>query len=312
MRCLTLADRLTTEGWKCIFACSEETIKTSLPLKQKPYELCLPHELGNKVDLLIVDHYNLDARFESECRSWTQKILVIDDLANRKHDCDILLDQTYGRNEADYAEFVPTHCKMLTGVDYALLRPQFTDARADYCQHHNGEIEQIFLFTSTNDYKQATHQILSALNNVTTQLKIDVVLDEKAKTFADIKGLIETSTHKITLHSNVSNMAEIMQNADLAIGAGGTSSWERCCLGLPACVVELADNQIQIMNNLEAAGAIINMGKVEDLSETVITDTVTSLIQEPEKVLAMSKKTAQICDGQGTQRTINEIQKCLN
>lgn len=310
MRCLTLADALSENGWKCIFASSQETLETSIALKQSSYDLCQPHELGGLADILIVDHYGLDISFERECRSWAKKILVIDDLADRQHDCDILLDQTYARDKADYSGLAPEECKFLTGVEYALLRPQFVGMREQSLQRESrkGALKRLFIFMSTLDHKQVTNKILAALNEITVNLTVDVVLADKSKNFESVKELTNISKHNIKLHAHVSNMAALMASADLAIGAGGTTSWERCCLGLPACVIELADNQKTIMKNLEAAGAIINLGKAENLSQSTIASIIESLINKPEKVLSMSQKSAQICDGLGVQRTLDEIE----
>ena len=137
MRCLTLADALRDAGWSCAFATAAES-SAMVPALARSGHATIDiasddaGELGACVghaDLLIVDHYGLGAVFEGRARDWAGQVLVIDDLPNRPHDCDLLLDQTAGRGAGDYAGMVPDHCRLLLGADHALLRPQFLSAR---------------------------------------------------------------------------------------------------------------------------------------------------------------------------------------
>ena len=130
VRCLALANQLVAEGWTCHFACNEESKDCAPLLGRSGYDVInvadqdrkqsefLKETLPEGVDLLVVDHYGLDAVFETACRPWANKVLVIDDLADRSHDADLLLDQTLGRNVGDYHQLVPGHCRILSGPQF--------------------------------------------------------------------------------------------------------------------------------------------------------------------------------------------------
>ncbi|MGD9924458.1 MAG: hypothetical protein AB7V13_23890, partial [Pseudorhodoplanes sp.] len=113
-RCLTLADAFTNEGWSCSFAFRDGTLEAvpalkagshgllplSGPIDDEPSEI--QHGLGTNCDLLIVDHYERSASFETRCRDFADWILVLDDQPRRRHDADILLDATPRPNDTAY------------------------------------------------------------------------------------------------------------------------------------------------------------------------------------------------------------------
>ena len=79
-----------------------------------------------KFDSLIVDHYKLDHKWENKMRKFAEKIIVIDDLANRKHDCDFLIDQNlYEDNESRYEELVNKNTIKLLSPKYAIIKEEF-------------------------------------------------------------------------------------------------------------------------------------------------------------------------------------------
>ncbi len=311
VRCLTLANALSAEGWECMFSCPAETLKAVPALESSPYKIIPYHSLGRKYDLLIVDHYGLDIEFESSCRSWAKKILVIDDLADRSHDCDILLDQTFGRNTSDYKALVPKHCRLLMGSNYALLRPQFSENREKALlrrKEKDEKIENLLVFMGGTDPYNITEKVLDALLNIETSLNIDVIMGANAPYLKQVKCHINNiKQSNILLHINVENMALLMLKADLSIGAGGTTSWERCCLGLPTLVIQVADNQKVITHLLEEKRAIIDLGLHSELSADKVNNVLLSFMRNPGQLIEISQNAANICDGLGTQRVIQEI-----
>ncbi len=318
MRCLTLADELSHNRWDCVFACNDGA-RSIIPVLQN-YKLIPTENLDKKTDLLVVDHYRLDHIFESKSRSWADKILVIDDLADREHDCDILLDQTFRRNEHDYKSLVPNHCTILTGSKYALLRPQFSETRKESLERRNKQnfkLQRVFISLGMTNIFNITLKALCGLELYTdTPLQIDVILGKSASFIDNVKDQIDKMNncgfHNVKLHSNVENMAGLMMKADLAIGAGGTTSWERCCLGVPAIVIELADNQKKITDELDSAGAIINMGWHEYVSAKDLAGTLLNLSNNSDTMIKISRKVAGICDGYGVKRVTAEIENVCN
>lgn len=309
LRCLTLADALKEKGYLCAFASDPATAAYMPLIKQKGYALTQDGE--NNTDLLIVDHYGLDAEYEKNHRP-KKRVIVIDDLANRKHDCDILIDQTLNRDPLDYKNLVSENCRVLAGTEYALLRPQFSSARENSLKRRdalNGKVERIFVFTSSMDKDDIAGKIISALSGYGRKLSIDIVLGGRALYLENVRNLTAASRHALTVHTDIDDMAGMMAAADIAIGAGGTTSWERCCMGLPALVFEIADNQKTIISNLGKAGAVRDLGGIADINEETLCPALKDLDDNPQKVVEMSKAARTICDGQGTHRVITEILK---
>lgn len=314
MRCLTLADALTTKGWDCCFFTNQETIDTVPALKESPYETVFS-PTDAIFDLLIVDHYDLDHQFETVARTLAKKILVIDDLANRKHDCDFLIDQTYGRNADDYLKLVPDKCKILTGAQYALLRPQFKDMRNESLlvrEGKAGKISDVMVSLGGTNVHNITGSVLHALASYNhAKLVIHVVLSPQARDFESIRTKIssmnDTGLHQVKSYPCVTNMAELMTGMDIAIGAAGTTSWERCTLGLPTLLINVADNQDKIAAELTKARACELIGSYKNLTADKIKKALRDLQQHPDTVYAMGKKAATICDGKGVDRVVQAI-----
>jgi len=307
MRCLTLAKHLDHNGWECSFLCAEGSQDAVPALSQSSFPVNLPGAQPNKTDWMIIDHYDLDYTYEAKSREWAKKILVIDDLANRSHDCDILLDQTYGSAYLDYKSLVPERCKLLTGSQYALLRPQFAAMRQKARQRRQekaGRVDSILVSMGGTNIDDITTTVLQALSEIKDKhLIIDVVLGEAACNTDKVKkeaGRIQASSlHTVLLHNNISNMADLMVNSDLSIGAGGTTSWERCCLGLPTIMIEVADNQHKIAVQLDNVGAAINLGPHKSLTKDKLSRVIKDMLDVPEKVLGLANASFNVSLGRG-------------
>lgn len=303
MRCLTLADALKNQGAKCYFICREHSGNLIGLITQRGYHvdalpymdlsqenklqnhnvdlahaswlgatqkvdasLCIPIMEVLKPDWLIVDHYALDVRWEKVLRPYCKQIMVIDDLADREHDCDLLLDQTFGRDSKDYILRVPVSCEILCGAEYALLRPEFSQWR-DYSleRRENSQLKQLLINLGGVDKDNITTQILIALKqcSLPSELKIIVVMGGTAPWIKGVCQQAQNMPWVTDVVVGVNNMAELMAKSDLAIGAAGSTSWERCCLGLPSIMVVLADNQNLIAKDLHNWGAAISIQQKE-------------------------------------------------
>lgn len=195
------------------------------------------------IDLLIVDSYAIDYIWENELRPYVKQIMVIDDLANRKHDCDVLLDQNYSENmEHKYDGLIPDNCKKYIGPKYVLLRDEFYKAKK-YLRKRDGNIKNILVFFGGSDLTNETEKAIKAielLNN--PDITVNVVVGASNKNKEKLKKLCEKNP-QFKFYCQVDNMAEFMNEADLAIGAGGTTTWERCFMELPTVVISIAENQ---------------------------------------------------------------------
>lgn len=319
MRCLTLADELSGRGADARFICRKEPGDFIGFIEGKGYSVySLPADVDfsadrdltlkilqkeqNPIDWLIIDHYKIDASWETPLRKFAKKTMVIDDLANRRHDCDILLDQNYSRDVKRYQGLVSEECIQLLGAEYALLRPQFREARANL-NRANNEVKRILVFMGGADPTNETGKALKALALLNRDdIAVDVVIGSLNPFKDELQNLIKQMPCTASCFNNVSNMAELMSSADIAIGASGTSTWERCCSGLPSVVMVLADNQKEIAEELDNKGVVVNLGWHEDVTEMNIRDAVDNLLADSEKRSKMSLKSMQLVDGKGAGR----------
>lgn len=350
MRCLTLADELARQGDKCHFICREHKGNLIDLITQKGYkvykleagslnnsnkdevESTLFHSewLGTsqaedakqsidiindiKPEWLIIDHYALNDYWEQQLRPHCDGILVIDDLADRKHDCEILLDQTFGRDKQDYQHLVPNHCKVLCGTKYALLRPEFSKWRQYSLERRkNNTLEHILVNLGGVDKDNLTSKILDTLKQapLSDSCKITVVMGSTSPWIDVVKKKAEQLPWPVEVETGVSNMAELMANSDLAIGAAGSTSWERCCLGLPTIMLVIANNQMNIANNLESINAVKVVLNNHNLAQ-MINKYLYELIQSPKKLEAMSQSSADVLDGCGTFKVIEKMKSLYN
>ena len=298
MRCMALANALRDIGHECSFICKNHDgninslllennfevyelqvskLKENLALDQNIDQLSHHSWLGSswahdadltnsilykrKPDWVVVDHYALDVSWHKKIRSNTKKIMVVDDLADRHHDCEILLDQNLGADVDHYIKLVPSKCKIFLGPKYALLRPEFKRLREESLfKKRFGKLRHILINFGGGDKLNLTEKVLKNLSQIKLpkNIKIDVVLGPQVSLGTNIYSFRNVFFEKINFLQNVTNMAEIMTKSDLAISAGGSTSWERCALGLPTIIFSTADNQKKITKNIAKHGAGIS------------------------------------------------------
>ena len=219
---------------------------------------------------LVVDSYALDEVWERIVRPLVGEIFVIDDLANRKHDCDILLDQNFYRAmQHRYDGLVPPSCKLLLGPSYALLREEFYAAKKKL-RRRDGHLRRILVFYGGSDITHETEKAVRALLHLSLPaVEVDVIIGGSNAHRTQIEELCAPHDFLRT-YCAVSNMAEFMANADLCLGAGGTTTWERCFLGLPAIVTAIAENQLEICRDCADAGLIYYLGRWDEVTEMAL------------------------------------------
>lgn len=319
MRSLTLADGLARAGWRCALATRSETLTTLPGLAHCDHVLielsgddeaaAIGARLNTEAQWLIVDHYERDADFHRACRPWARRILVIDDLADRIYDCDMLLDATPGRAVADYHVYVPGDCRLLLGPAYALLRPQFPAARSVVLERREqiDQIRSILISFGTLDTDNLTAVALHGLAAAGYPGRVDVVLGSGASHVREVRSLAERLPFPVTIHESTSDMAGLMAAADLAVGAAGTTSWERCCVGLPALMVVAAGNQRNIARRLSEAGAGITISDSADFTEETMAQAYTAVAGDITRLRTMARAAAGVCDGRGAGRVIENM-----
>lgn len=337
MRCLTLADALRERGAQSTFICRPHaghlldliqqrghTAKALAPSDDTftdPAEPCHTKWLGTDwasdaaqtqqalgdqvVDWLVVDHYTIDARWERALAPHYRKLMVIDDLADRPHACDLLLDQTYGRDAADYRSVVPADCRLLCGSQYALLRPEFAALRPySLLRRAKPALRELLITMGGVDKDNATGQVLQALRTcpLPADCRITVVMGPMAPWLSEVNLLAQDMPWPTRVRVGVSDMAQLMAESDLAIGAAGATSWERSCLGLPSIVLIIAENQRLIMSQLNLVKAAVAVNLTNEKLELALYPLIEEF-RDPERLAEMAKVAATIADGLGAQRT---------
>jgi UDP-2,4-diacetamido-2,4,6-trideoxy-beta-L-altropyranose hydrolase len=256
------------------------------------------------VDWLIVDHYGLDAQWESALRQNVGNLLVIDDLADRPHDCSLLLDQNYCAGMEDrYDGLVPPECKLMLGPDYSLLRPDFPGLRAALAPRL-GKLDRILVFYGGSDPMNETAKAIKGIRLAGMAAHVDVVVGSSNPHREEISAMCDAS-EQFQFHCQVSNMAELMIRADLALGAGGITTWERCCVGLPALVTVLADNQAALTDAVSEYGAVIQLGRAEDLEPQDYRYALETLTTA--QLAQMERRGLELVDGKGTSRVVDTL-----
>jgi len=337
MRCLTLARLLAAGGAQCRFICrphdghlvdyirAEGFDVRSLPVSiGKPSTLpalAHAHWLGStqeddaaqtgeqlcdfSADWLVVDHYGLDQEWERRLQSSAARLLVIDDLADRQHVCNLLLDQTLGRNPDDYQSLVPAGCMVLAGPKYALLRPEFAQARRDSLRRRRTAraIGRVLVTLGGVDQHNATEAVLNVLDGegaLPDTCQITVVMGAAAPWLDAVKARASLMRRPTEVVLNVRDMARRMVDSDLAIGAAGSTSWERCCLGLPTALLVLAENQQPSARALGEAGAVRLIGGPQDIAQRL--PGILAEFSDMRVLHAASDMASRVCDGAGAGR----------
>jgi UDP-2,4-diacetamido-2,4,6-trideoxy-beta-L-altropyranose hydrolase len=293
-----------------------------IPFEQDAQQ-CITHlKQLPKIELMIVDHYAIDHHWHMLMKPYYRKLLVIDDLANRIHACDYLLDQTFNRNKKAYQALVPKHCQLLLGQYYILLRDEFSQlkiqARLRRKEHINNDNKglssaNIIITMGGTDPDNLSQLTLSAINELMGTLPnitVDVVISSQSIHLTTIQKFCnEQPWANLIIDSK--NMAKLMLSADIAIGASGGTAWERCCLGLPCLTIVNAENQQLIAHTLAQAGACINLGWYQDITVQTMAFSIKKLYNKTKTYEKMANNCFNICDGKGADRVAKIVAKSV-
>jgi UDP-2,4-diacetamido-2,4,6-trideoxy-beta-L-altropyranose hydrolase len=257
--------------------------------------------IGNDCALMIVDHYGIDSEWESLIRRNVKSIFVIDDLADRHHDCDILLDQNlYLNYHTRYTNLVPDNCVLLLGPGFAILRKEFSQLRQKIMVR-DGHVKRILVLLGGMDMHNITEKVVRAIADLNdNKITADVIVGKEHPALQQIELLCKEHNYNFIIQSE--NVGDLMAQTDLAFGSSGSTSWERCCMGLPTLCLTQAFNQFEIAEGLAASGTIINLGDGVTISTEEITNALKDLISKPVSLIMMSKSCLEVVDGKGTEK----------
>jgi len=333
MRCLTLAQALKERGSSVRFICrkhkgnmirkirsrgfivheldisNEDNVDDKLThyrwlgaTQKKDAEDCAEVLKGRRPDWVIQDHYALDEEWQNALKPYYEKLMVIDDLADRRHQCNILLDQTFGRREKDYSTLVSGYRKLLLGSQYALIMPEFLKWRPySLARRTYPKFDQLFINMGGVDVDNVTEKVLDELIHcdLRSDLRVVIVLGAENPHIEGVKLRAKALPCKAVVECDIDNMAEVMANSDIAIGAAGSTTWERCCLGLPTIQIVIAQNQAIIAQNLAEFGAIKLLKNTSDMSRVI--DNSASWMS------SVSNISRHISDGLGVERVVGVL-----
>lgn len=336
IRCLTLAEELKARGAMVIFICRELEGNLISLIRKNGFKVhVLPYfndaiitgkswdevyrekwcqdaqqtvnilTLYDPVEWVIVDHYALDYKWEQCISHRSKKMLVIDDLLDRKHDCHILLDQNVEMENHNYEHSLVNNGEILSGGKYIILRKIFIEEGLAK-RHRDGIIRRIMLFFGGGDANNETVKALQAVSDMNLEgVAVDVVVGESNPHKHQIqKRCIQMG---VNFYCQIDYIHELMDQADLFIGACGTTTWERFCLGLPGIVVSVADNQVAGAEILAKHNLLINLGRA---AQTAVSDylvAIASLMASPQMVKGMGMRSKSLIDGFGTMRIVDKI-----
>ncbi|MCG2579692.1 MAG: UDP-2,4-diacetamido-2,4,6-trideoxy-beta-L-altropyranose hydrolase [Marinobacter sp.] len=343
MRCLTLADELRINGASCHFITREqqgdmaEAIRSrkhrvhvlpKVPLSERndqtpddpPHYHWLrsgwEHDADQSRSILsnlmpqwlIIDHYGIDHRWEEALSEYCDNMMVIDDLADRAHQCDLLLDQNWHGQTTHkrYNTLVPDKTIKLLGPEYALLRPDYPLLRS-LMPRRDGNITRVLVFMGGSDPGNETEKAIKALSSPDLcHLVIDVVLGANHPDPEGIAALCKARS-RVNIHQNLPGLAGLMVRADLMVGAGGATTWERMCLGLPSIIISIANNQTPTNRALMEAGFINFLGESSDVSGQDIAVAVRRSLAFREPMQLQSRLIESLVPGDGVAKTVSHL-----
>ncbi|MCB2254749.1 UDP-2,4-diacetamido-2,4,6-trideoxy-beta-L-altropyranose hydrolase [Pseudomonas chlororaphis] len=323
-RCLTLARKLREQGATVAFACRtlpghalERLLEQGFQAFALPAHY--PHELQGDIEALLpwqadiaalqarlqdqprfdwvlVDHYGLDAQWQQAARQWAPRIAAIDDLANRRHAVDLLLDQNFSGTPQAYAGLLGSACQTLFGPHFALLREEFDCPPIVIRQR----ARRVLVNFGGFDAASQTHKAMQALSGL-AGLEVDFVAGADNPAWAQMQRLA-AGREDWRLHAYTRDFFRLMAEADLFIGAGGGTSWERAALGLPTLCISVAGNQEANARQLAEAGMHLYLGGSEQVSVEQIRQAVVALVDDYPLRQALAQRSRQLVDGQGAAR----------
>lgn len=296
MRSLTLAQALTAAGATCAFL-ARPAVETVLDA----FAPATPRTVAAEpFDAVVFDHYGLSAP-DHRALARGRPTLVMDDLANRPLEADLVLDAGPARRAQDYAGLIPPGAALLLGPNHAPVRPAFPALREAALARRvaGGPVRRILISLGLTDVGAITGRVVDLLLPRTPDIALDVVVGGGAPSLPRLRAMDDP---RLVLHVDTQDMPRLTLEADLAVGAGGSTSWERCVLGLPTLTLILADNQIAAATALAAAGASPMLDVSAAGFDAAFGARIDQLISDPALRARLSTASAQVCDGGGAER----------
>ena len=323
VRCMALANAFQDEGWIPVFVTPAQT-QTLFPnlLRDFPGSFIVSSDGSKEIDgikglaerpvLMVFDGYHFDTDCEAAFADIAEMTMAIDDMPNRPHRTDILLDQTLGREGCEYEGLLSSGSMMLCGSDYALLRPEFAAQRQlGILPVAEREKLQLLVCFGLTDASNATELFLSALQGL--PVTVDVVIGDEAPHRESVAELVLKNQPNWHLLGQLDAlaMAQCIGRADVVIGAPGSGSYERCCLGRPSVLAVLAENQLPNARSLEALGAALVLGDAAALDVSTLHEHLSKFLSNRDDLRTMGCQSSKVTDGMGAARTVARVSELI-
>ena len=319
VRCLALADRAAAQGGRATFLAHQAHPVIAQALAGRVHDLVvlnvpegasLEHDarasasaLDAECDWLVVDHYGLDVRWESSIRRQALNVLVIDDLADRRHDCDLLVDPGYGRIVADYAGLVPPTAQLLLGTHFALLKNMFAERHNAAPLPSDDRRIHVF-FGSGASAARWLAQYCEWLLDAFAGIQVCAVGCGEPKAML---ALQQRYGERLEWQAQVDDMAAHMAACDVAIGGPGSATWERACVGLPMALVATAENQVPVLRSLDSARFCRYLGSAWGLDARRFATGVADFLADNNARSDMRARGVAAVDGRGADRVLRHL-----
>jgi len=318
MRSLTLVGALTAEGAVCRFvaapaaqaileAFAPETARVAAA-STSPGDLAVAAR-AERFDAIVFDHYGL---VEDDHRAMAQgkPVLVIDDLADRPLGADLLLDSGPARRAGDYDGLIPDDARLLLGPQYAPVRPEFAGLRERALAWRGEPVGRVLVSLGLTDVDGITGRVVERLRPKVSDVGIDIVLGAEAPSLVSLTKIARRDT-RLALHVDSPDMARLTAEADIAIGAAGSSTWERCTLGLPTLMLVLAENQRAAARTLAErdAALVVDAGAAD--FEALFDRALMRITTDAALRRQLSSASAELCDGLGGPRVAEVFLKLI-
>ncbi len=320
MRCLALAESLMASGARCAMLATPQVAqvldvfadqrleRAAVTDAHELVDACVAFARDWKADALVIDHYGLAPSQELTLSEAVRAVAAIDDLADRRRHCQLLVDPTLGRDAAEYAGLTPPGTQVLTGPTHALLAPAYAAMRKSALSARRPEDPPRRLLVSLGlmDLRGVTSRVLDLILPQLSGIEVDVVVGAAAPSLPWLRRL-EAREPGVRLHVDSRGMARLICTADIGIGAGGSSTWERAVLGLPSISLILADNQHSLALELARRGASLALDARGDGLSEELPEALARLIGDGDLRRRLSNISADLCDGRGAHRVAQAI-----
>jgi UDP-2,4-diacetamido-2,4,6-trideoxy-beta-L-altropyranose hydrolase len=322
MRCLTLARALAERGAECAFVESRaaapilrrfgwpaQTLLAMVATEDVEALVAHARDFADhfRPDVIVVDHYGVGADEQATLRADGRKLAVIDDLADRAHACDLIVDPGFGRRREAYDGLVPEGTERLVGPSYALVRPEFPDARPRALSRRakHGPVRRGLVSLGLTDVGGVTARVVEALAPILGDARLDIVVGSEAPSLPALEAVVEED-RRLHLWIDSAEMGSLMADADIAVGAGGSSTWERAAVGLPAVTLALAPNQAPMLGRLAAAGYTLAIDAGPGLAGR-LAEAWGRLAADPALRWRLAERSSELCDGHGAARVAEAV-----